>query len=182
VGDDSTDDKPGSKPIEFGPPRLPNRLDLWRGPIVITNTLGKFDSAGFPLQNPLKGYNGFITSVNQHTKPPVGSNHEAQFLGHCRLLENEPDRDSLFVTRNKLDLRPTWKPAIPISPSEYTGSPPALKRYTREGTSFPDDDEARDLTGVWDPRASDVDVAGDGWEFDRSGWTVPRRGQNETCR
>ena len=64
------------------------------------------------------------------------------FEAHCEKLKDAPDRDALIDKRNKLDLRPFWRPAIPCSLSEYPASPleDTPKGYTRTGTPLPDED------------------------------------------
>jgi hypothetical protein len=102
------------------------------------------------------------------------------FRARCEWLKDAPDRDVLIDKRNKLDLRPFWRPAIPGTLIEYPDSPPEDKpKFTRTGTPLPDEDIS-DLEDAWNPRADIADDCSDGWQVDASGWTIGRKASNET--
>ena len=92
------------------------------------------------------------------------------FKARCEKIKDAPDRDVLIDKRNRLDLQPFWRPAIPV---EY-GYPPD----ERDGTPLPD--EAVTVEGAWNPKAPVIiDDHNDG-EVDAAGWTIGRKTQNET--
>ena len=53
---------PGAKPTEFGAPRSPHRLNLWKGMHV--RIVHNLEQKYIPTV-PFKGYEGYITSVNE---------------------------------------------------------------------------------------------------------------------
>lgn len=97
------------------------------------------------------------------------------FEAHCIKLKDAPDRDVLIAKRNKLDLRPFWRPAILI---KYPSSPPEDIRegYTRTGTPLPEEDVS-DREGAWNPRTPDI---ADSWGVEAPDWTTGCKTQTET--
>jgi hypothetical protein len=103
------------------------------------------------------------------------------FRARCDWVKDAPDRDVLIDQRNKLDLRPFWRPIIPGTLIEDPDSPPEdkPKRHTRSGTPLPDEDVS-DLEDAWNPRADIADDCNDGWEVDAASRTIGCKTRNET--
>ena len=99
------------------------------------------------------------------------------FRARCEWLKDAPDRDALIDQRNKLDLRPFWRPAVRGTMIDDPDPPEDQpKPNTRSGTPLPDEDVS-DLEDAWKPKA---DVADDSKKVDAAGWTIGRKSRNET--
>jgi hypothetical protein len=87
----------------------------------------------------------------------------------------------LIDNRNKLDLQPFWRPAIPSTLIEYPDSPSEdkPKEYTHTGTPLPNKDVS-DPEDAWNSRADMADDSSDSWQVNATGQKISCKARNET--